>query len=216
MTFASLDMSSHGALDTSLRKPSIAGLLGGIIMIGILGIWVGMTVIGGAVIAQGQIVVKGKPQIIQTLDGGIVNEVLVQDGDIVKAGDVILRLDPTILSTNRDIAYSRLAASLALRARLEVERQGQDTLSFAYPALPFERPDTTTEERGQQEIFEARHAVRQGNRAKLAETLAQFDNQITGAKGQIAALDQQLAYICLLYTSPSPRDQRGSRMPSSA
>ena len=97
MTFASLDMSSHGALDTSLRKPSIAGLLGGIIMIGILGIWVGMTVIGGAVIAQGQIVVKGKPQIIQTLDGGIVNEVLVQDGDIVKAGDVILRLDPTIL-----------------------------------------------------------------------------------------------------------------------
>lgn len=195
MTFASLDMSSHGALDTSLRKPSIAGLLGGIIMIGILGIWVGMTVIGGAVIAQGQIVVKGKPQIIQTLDGGIVNEVLVQDGDIVKAGDVILRLDPTILSTNRDIAYSRLAASLALRARLEVERQGQDTLSFAYPALPFERPDTTTEERGQQEIFEARHAVRQGNRAKLAETLAQFDNQITGAKGQIAALDQQLAYM---------------------
>ena len=195
MTAVSSNSPAANALDISLRKPVLIGLFGGILLIGIFGLWIGLTMIGGAVIAQGQIVVKGKPQIVQSLDGGIVAEILVRDGDIVAAGDVMLRLDPTILSANLDIAHSRLAAALALRARLEVERQGLDTLEFDYPTLPFARPDTASEERGQREIFLARHAVRKGNRAKLAESWAQFDNQITGAKGQIEALDQQLSYV---------------------
>ena len=195
MTAVSSNSPAANALDISLRKPVLIGLFGGILLIGIFGLWIGLTMIGGAVIAQGQIVVKGKPQIVQSLDGGIVAEILVRDGDIVAAGDVMLRLDPTILSANLDIAHSRLAAALALRARLEVERQGLDTLEFDYPTLPFARPDTASEERGQREIFLARHAVRKGNRAKLAEAWAQFDSQIVGAKGQIEALDQQLSYV---------------------
>lgn len=183
------------ALDLSLRKPGLIGLAGALVLVGILGTWVGMTVIGGAVVASGQTVVKGKPQVVQSLDGGIVDSILVRDGDLVTAGQIMLRLDASVLSANLDIARSRLAASLALKARLEAERQGAAELTFTYPALPFVRPDTATDERGQREIFEVRSAVREGNREKLADTLAQFDNQIAGTEGQIKAISEQLGFI---------------------
>lgn len=183
------------SLDLSLRKPGLMGLAGALVLVGILGAWVGMTVIGGAVVASGQTVVKGKPQVVQSLDGGIVESIMVRDGDMVTAGQVMLRLDATVLSANLDIARSRLAAALALKARLETERQGATELTFSYPALPFTRPENSADENGQREIFEARTAVRDGNREKLADTLAQFDNQIAGAQGQIAAIDEQLGFI---------------------
>jgi|TARA_R110002020_G_scaffold47754_5_gene136229 HlyD family secretion protein len=182
-------------LDLSLRRPGVTGLIGVLLLVCILGGWTTLTVIEGAVVTQGNTVVKGKPQVVQSLDGGIVAGIEVRDGDIVEAGQVMLRLDPTVLSANLDIARSRLAAALALRARLQAEREGADRPDFAYPSLPFDLPDTRSDELGQREIFEARKGVRVGSREKLTETLAQFDNQIEGAAGQISAIDEQLSYI---------------------
>jgi len=64
--------------------------------------WAALAPIQGAVIAPGTVVVEGKPKTLQHLDGGIVGEILVRDGDKVEAGDVLLRLDPTSLNANRD------------------------------------------------------------------------------------------------------------------
>lgn len=182
-------------LRTQQRPVMMAGLAGFVALIGIFGVWAITTVISGAVITQGQAVVRGKPQELQHLDGGIVAEITVQDGDIVQAGDVLIRLDPALLQMNLDVAKRRLADALTLKARLQAEQQGLAGLAFAYPALPFALPDTSAEEAGQRQIFAARRAVQDGSRDQLAEALLQFDNQISGMRAQIKATREQLVYL---------------------
>lgn len=180
---------------TDLRRPGLVGLIGLIVLIGILGTWAATAQISGAVIAGGQALVHGRPKIVQSLDGGIVDSIAVQNGDIVSAGQVLLRLDPTLLAINLDIARGRLAAALALKARLGAEQLGQSLLLYSYPALPFDLPDTSAEEAGQRAIFAARAAVLHGGRAQLAEALLQLDNQIAGVAGQIAATRDQMGFL---------------------
>jgi HlyD family secretion protein len=139
--------------------------------------------------------VHGKPKEIQSLDGGVVAELMVRDGDIVAAGDRLMRLDPTVLEVNLDIARGQLAAALALRARLQAEQVQAETLSFDYVDVPFAPLDVARHEKGQREIFAARAAVRKGQRAQLHEAQQQFDSQAKGIDGQIDALEDQITLL---------------------
>lgn len=180
---------------TSLRPPARAGLLATVLLVGVLGLWAGTTVIGGAVIAIGQTVVSGRPQPVQSLDGGVVAEMHAREGDRVTEGQVLLRFDPTLVRVNLAIAEARLADALALRARLDAEERGLPAPEFAYPALPFPLPDTRNQEAGQQQIFAARAALLQGRRDRLGETLAQIGSQLRGTDAQIAARRTQAGLV---------------------
>ena len=165
------------------------------LLLGVFGGWAHFTQISSAVIAGGQAIVHGRPKLVQTLDGGVVQSIAVQNGDIVQQGQLLLQLDPTLLAINLDIARGRLAAALALQARLTAEQLGQSALGFAYPTLPFALPDTSAEEAGQRQIFTARAAVLQGGRAQLTEAQLQLDNQIAGVAGQVAAIREQMGLL---------------------
>ena len=184
---------------TNTRLPALAGFGAAILLIGVLGVWTATTVIGGAVIAQGQVVVQGKPKTLQNLDGGIVAGIEVKDGDFVEKGQLLMALDPTLLEINLDMAQSRLAAALALRARLEAEQTDVATLAFEYPPLPSVMAgltlDTSPHEAVQLAIFTARKDMLEGGRTQLSETLLQLGNQIVGVEGQIKSLRTQLEYI---------------------
>ncbi|MBL4813136.1 MAG: HlyD family type I secretion periplasmic adaptor subunit [Rhodobacteraceae bacterium] len=180
---------------TDLRKPGRIGAIATLILVGVLGAWAATTVISGAVIANGLAVVHGKPKQVQTLDGGVVAMIAVQDGDLVTEGQVLARLDPTLLTINYEMAQGRLAAALALRARLQAEQMGDEAVHFSYMSLPFMLPDTSQHEERQSEIFVARAAVRAGTQAQLAETLVGFANQNLGVEGQIAAALEQIALL---------------------
>ncbi|OED49416.1 hypothetical protein AB838_06925 [Rhodobacteraceae bacterium (ex Bugula neritina AB1)] len=177
----------------------MVGYFGVVLLIGVLGLWAATTVIGGAVIAMGQVIVQGNPKTIQNLDGGIVAAIHVENGDLVAKDQLLMQLDPTLLQINLDMAHKRLAAALALRARLQAEQAEAKTLSFDYPPLPGVMAGLTLDmaphEKGQRAIFAARAEMIEGGRQQLAETLLQLENQITGVKGQIAALRDQLTYL---------------------
>ncbi len=181
------------ALRTGVGIATLVGSLASILLFGSLMLWAWVTPIGGAVIAQGQAVVRGKAKLVQSLDGGIVATINAKDGDQVVEGQVLLRLDPTLLQARLSIARNRLAAALARAARLESEQVGQSDPSFLYEEMPFPLPDTAREEEGQRRIFSARAEVVTGRRAQLAETVAQLDNQRTGLEGLITSLENQLA-----------------------
>lgn len=166
--------------------------VGVFLLFGGLGLWAALTVIGGAVIAQGQITVKAQAQQVQSLDGGTVAAILVKNGDQVKAGQVLLRFDPTLTETNLGIAESKLADTLALQARLQAEQLGLSEPDFTPPALPFSAPDIHLQAEGQRKIFEARAAVLQGQRDRLKETLAQDDLQMQGLAAQIDAKTKEI------------------------
>jgi HlyD family secretion protein len=179
--------SVHPVPNHSLRGPVRAGLAAFVVLAGILGAWSALTLIGGAVIAQGQIMALAQVQQVQSLEGGTVRAILVQNGDHVTAGQVMVAFDPTLTATNLGIAQSKLADALTLQARLRAEQQGLAAPDFTPPPLPFPAPDLTEAAEGQTRIFAARAAVLQGQRDRLAETLAQYDTQAQGLAGQIAA-----------------------------
>lgn len=197
MTALTTPLPAPGGLSliTDTRHPARTGLIGLVVLVGVFGGWAQFTQISSAVIAGGQAMVHGRPKLVQTLDGGVVQSIAVQNGDIVQQGQLLLQLDPTLLAINLDIARGRLAAALALKARLTAEQLGQTDLVFNYPALPFIRPDTTAEEAGQREIFAARAAVLQGGRAQLTEAQLQLDNQIAGVAGQVTAIRDQTGLL---------------------
>ena len=137
-----------GRPDTSLRGPVRLAMLALALMLGSLGLWSITTVIGGAVIAQGQVTVKAQPQEVQSLEGGTVQDILVKNGDTVRAGQVMVRFDPTLTAANLGIAQSKLADALALMARLQAVQLGTTSVDFApqnflATALPFPIPDLT-------------------------------------------------------------------------
>lgn len=202
MTMASTALPTQGkgpaaapGLKMDLRKPALIGFAGFAVMVGVLGLWAALTVIGGAVIASGQAIVQGDAKVVQSLDGGMVAEILVADGDQVAAGEVLMRLDPTLLEVNLESARSRLAAALALQARLEAEQLRHEVLEFSYGPLPFALPDTAPHEARQREIFLARRAVLEGAREQLAETFLQTETRRRGLEGQLAATREQIALI---------------------
>lgn len=172
-----------------------AGLLASVLLFGVLGAWAALTAIGGAVIASGQVVVHGKQRPVQSLEGGMVRETVVKNGDTVVAGQVLLRLDRVLVQTSLDIARQRLADGLAQKARLESELAGLSAPRFDYAAMPFPLPDMSAEEAVQTRIFAARAEVLRGERDRLVESLAQFDAQTSGVDGQIAAKHDEITLM---------------------
>lgn len=192
-------MSSAVPASVALRDDPRGSVLAGVIVTLILGIvlvgWAATTTIGGAVVASGQIVVRGKAQVVQTLDGGEVAQILVRDGARVAPGDVLVRLDPTLHQVNLDMARGRLSEALTRRARLEAEQLGLSDLVFVYPDLPFDLPDVSRQEKGQKQIFLARAEVLTGQRDQLVGQKEQTGHQIAGLTGQLAARKEQLALV---------------------
>lgn len=158
--------------------------------------------IEGAVVATGLAVVEGKPRPVQSVDGGMVSDIAVRDGDVVAAGDLLLRLDSSLLEVNRDILKSRLAELTARRARLEAEERGDDHVRPAAVDASIEATTFLSYLKGQTRIFEARRDVLRGQRAQLAQRVAQYERRTEGLKAQVEAsrakmelLDHEIANL---------------------
>lgn len=110
-------------------------LLGGLIVLmiffgGIVG-WASMAPLAGAVIADGQLTVEGERKTVQHLDGGVIDEILVQDGDVVAAGQPLVRLDITEAQAQRATLTAERDALAARAGRLTAERDGAEQPSYA-------------------------------------------------------------------------------------
>ena len=115
----------------SATRPMIVGLLALLLLLGGFGTWSAVTNISGAIIASGRIEVDQNRQVVQHPDGGVVAEILVDEGDEVAVGDVMIRLDPRDLSSQLAITESQLFELMARRGRLEAERDGLTEITFA-------------------------------------------------------------------------------------
>lgn len=188
-------MAAERKLRTGLRWPMMLGIWGSLLLFGGTAVWAHFTQISGAVIAPGAAVVVGKPKSIQHLDGGVVEEILAEDGQTVRAGAVLMRLDPTLLRANLGIYRNRLASGLARRERLEAEQRGADELVFQETSPLVGEAELTRRRAGQLELFESRIAVLQGRREQLTEKIAQYRNQTKGVEGLIASKEEQLSLI---------------------
>jgi HlyD family type I secretion membrane fusion protein len=107
--------------------------LGYIFVASVLGVtllWALLVRLDGGAVAQGIVSVESSRKTIQHLEGGIVREILVRDGDLVQRDSVLVRLDPTRIDSTSDLYRNQLATALAQEARLISEREMQDGVKF--------------------------------------------------------------------------------------
>ncbi|GHF03462.1 HlyD family type I secretion periplasmic adaptor subunit [Aliiroseovarius zhejiangensis] len=182
-------------IKTGLAAPAYLGALASLALLVSVFVWMSTTLITGAVIAPGKVVVRGLPKKVQSLDGGVVQEILVRDGDVVRKGDVLLRLDPSLLQINLEIYRNRLSEVITREARLDAEYQELDAPVFNIDSPYLDGIDLTQHFKGQREIFVARREVLSGRKEQLAERIKQFGNQISGVEALISAKQEQLAYV---------------------
>lgn len=187
--------SDSPTLKTSLRLPALIGMVAVVAIGGSAVAWASLTEISGAVIAPGAIEVVGKPKSVQHLDGGVVEQILVSDGQLVQRGEVLMRLDDTLLNANLLIYKARLAEALATRARLIAEQSGAAQITFDMTDPLLSGIQTDIYINGQAEIFAARQEFEVGRREQLAEKIRQFQNQTNGVNALIDAKKQQSAFL---------------------
>jgi HlyD family secretion protein/epimerase transport system membrane fusion protein len=124
----------HSASDTSValnyRTPMRVGLLGIFLCFAVFGTWSALAPLDAAVVAHGTLVVESKRKSVQHLEGGIVREILVNDGSVVTEGQPLLRLDPTRAQANLSVVQGQLDATMALDARLAAERDRAKEIAF--------------------------------------------------------------------------------------
>jgi HlyD family secretion protein len=174
----------------------IVGLAVVLVLAGGLGGWASTAEISGALIAPGAIVVDSNVKKVQHPTGGVVGEVLARDGDIVKAGDVVVRLDDTVTKASLAIVTKNLDGLWARAARLQAEQQGLGKIVF--PAMLLDRsddPDVKNIIASETKLFEVRTTGRIGQKAQLRERITQLNEEIAGLTAQEKAKDQEIALV---------------------
>ena len=162
-----------------------------------LGGWATTTRISGAVIAPGQLVVESDVKKVQHPTGGVVGELRVREGDRVKAGEILIRLDETQTRANLDIVLKALDELSARRARNEAERDGAAAIAFPPDLLDRVGADRSVAHLVESEtrLFAARVAGRAGQKAQLAERVQQLREEIKGLTEQAAAKEREIGLI---------------------
>jgi HlyD family secretion protein len=191
----------------SIRLHLIIGLAIVVVLAGGLGGWASTTEISGALIAPGQVVVDSNIKKVQHPTGGVVGEVRVRDGDLVKAGDVVVRLDDTVPKASLAIVTKSLNGLWARAARLEAEQQGLEKIVFPSMLLGhLDDPDVKNVILSESKLFEVRTTGRTGQKAQLRERVTQLQEEIGGLTAQekaktleIALVEKELVGVRTLY-----------------
>ena len=182
----------------STRRYITFGLGAVIVLVFGIGGWAALANISGAVVATGQVQVKGNSKRIQHREGGIVGAILVADGDRVKAGDLLIRLDATLVQTNLAVIEKQLIEFSAREARLLAERDSANRIEF--PGWLIELRDSADQVamdsvRGESRLFETRSQMLGGQVAQLNERVEQFKMQSEGLVAQRDAKDEEMSII---------------------
>ena len=180
----------------SIQVHLIIGLVVVVVLAGGLGGWASTAEISGALIAPGQIVVETNVKKVQHPTGGVVGELLARDGDKVRAGQIVVRLDDTVTKANLAIVTKNLDAALARAARLQAEQRGLDRITFPPQLTDRARdPDVASVMASEGKLFEVRVNGRAGQKAQLRERITQLNEEIGGLAAQEKAKDEEIALV---------------------
>lgn len=161
--------------------------------LGIFGLWAFIAPIDGAALAPGFVTVKSHKKTVQHLDGGIVSQLLVKDGDIVKAGDLLLTLDGTENKAQLEITRGQYLTLLAQVARLEAERDGKPKVIYPEGFNSVSDSRAIEAKRTEEQIFTARKNAHEGEMAVLKQRIGQLNSKVDGLKGQQTSKQDLLA-----------------------
>lgn len=153
------------------------------LVFGVFGGWACFAPLDSAALAPGLVTVKSYRKTVQHLEGGIVRELHVRDGDKIKNGDVLLTLDTTHLQAELEVLRNQQIATSALEARLLAELLQSQTLTIPNTIPPNSRASEAWQT--EQALLRARHAAREGETQILQQAISQLEEQISGLQAVI-------------------------------
>lgn len=161
-----------------------------------VGVWAAETEISGAVIATGTVVVESSIKKVQHPTGGIVGEIHVKNGDFVRAGDLLMRLDETVTRANLQMVSKQLDEMAVRESRLVAERDDADAVVIP-PALVARESEPAVNEiiKGERSLFVSRRDSRHGQKSQLRERITQLDQEFAGINGQLDAKAREIKLI---------------------
>ena len=177
-------------------RPLLAAAIIILVFFGGFGAWAVLAPLDSAALAPGRVTVASNRKTVQHLEGGIVKELLVKEGDAVAGDQVLIKLDDTQARARLDLLYSRYDKLLATEARLETEQASAAEIVF---------PESLTSRRHQPQVakildaekalFEARQRSTEGRIHIFHKRIDQLNKEISGLAAQVAAEDEQLVII---------------------
>jgi HlyD family secretion protein len=180
----------------TLRGPLIAGAVTVAAFLGTFLIWGFVASLDSAAIAPGTVIVDSHRKTVQHLEGGIVREILVREGERVKAGQVLLRLDTALAGAASMQLRNQRWATLAKIARLRAEQA--DAPAIVLPAELQARtgdPAVAEQVATQQSLFAARKQAYDSQIGAIERRIQQSREDITAMRSQYAANAERLKYF---------------------
>jgi HlyD family secretion protein len=178
------------------RELVLAGsALVGIFVIG-FGTWSAMAPLESAAVAIGSVVSESSRKTVQHLEGGIIRQILVHDGDAVAGGQILIRLDDTKARTTLETLEGQLWDAKAREARLVSERDGAAAIVFPPELVPADAaPVLAAALSGQQKIFETRRLLQESKIASIHERINQVHAEIDGHAAEVAGLHRRTVLL---------------------
>jgi HlyD family secretion protein len=182
--------------NASVRHYIILGFLTIAALFGGIGGWAATTDLAGAVIAPGTVVVANNVKKVQHPSGGVISQILVKNGDTVKAGDIVVRLDPTVTRASLQVITKQIDELAGRVARLKAERD--DLPSVVFPSELIARakePDVAAILSGEKGLFESHTSTTKAQKQQLDERIAGFEQEIAGNTAQAQSKAREIDLI---------------------
>lgn len=162
--------------------------------VGAFMVWAIFAPLSEGVPAHGFIKVEGNRKTVQHLAGGIIEEIMIKEGDRVVANQPLMRLNETQLKAQQGIVESQLVIALAMEARLNAERDNRNNLTYPEFLLSRqEHPQAVEAMQVQEQLFRTRRSALRGEEAIGRETIIGLEEQVRGLTAQEAAKAEQLS-----------------------
>ena len=174
------------------RPVALAGYVLLFITFGVFGGWAAVAKLDSAVVAPATISLEGNRRVVQHFEGGIVEEILVEDAKEVQEGDVLLRLNSIEARSNLEVFSTRLDVARLVEARLLAERGLEETVNFPADVLAKQSVAVTAALADQTDLFEDRRLILESQENILAARIEQIKVQIEGLELQKSAFERRI------------------------
>jgi membrane fusion protein, protease secretion system len=181
---------------TDARAYSRLGWL--IVLAGVIGflLWASFAPLDKGVPMSGNVTKESNRKAIQHVTGGTVQDILVKDGDIVKKGQVLVRMNNVQVKAQSDVSKAQLFMARAMEARLIAERDGKSAPAFPEALKPYKDDPRVQENVAlQQQLFTSRQSSLQNELGSLEESVAGLKFQLSGLEASRDSKKEQLAIL---------------------
>ncbi len=179
------------------RKAIHVGMVSILLIFGFFGLWSALAPLNSAAISIGKVILDNNKKTIQHLEGGIVDKILVREGEHVEEGQPLIRLDETTAKARYDLLRKQFVTARAAEARLIAERDNQEAVAFPEDLTEQRKDDEAVKEAldSQERLFASRRANLEGRISILNQKIQQFKEEIKGLEAQSISSSEQIALL---------------------